>query len=59
MSERVDCDRCGGKVTVSYTARGTERVHAHKCPHGRPCGPRIDEVPGRACTACKQRTVEP
>lgn len=54
----VVCDRCGNKATVTYTARGTERIHVHKCPHGHKCSPRIDDVPGRACIACKERVVE-
>lgn len=31
------CARCGLFCTVTYSARGTERRHQHKCSHGNPC----------------------
>lgn len=42
MTTKITCPRCGKKATVTYSARGTERIHAHKCPHGKPC--RIDGI---------------
>ena len=31
------CPRCARPVTVTFSARGSEHVHPHKCPHGLPC----------------------
>jgi hypothetical protein len=43
------CPRCKVPVTVTLTARGTERVHPHKCPHGLPCRKYEDT----GCDACR------
>jgi hypothetical protein len=36
-TDQPTCPRCGQAVTVTYTRRGTERIHAHNDADGRPC----------------------
>lgn len=34
---REFCGRCGQLATVTYTARGTRRIHTHKNKYGQRC----------------------
>ena len=50
MSATVPCPRCGLPATVTYSARGTERLHSHSCPHGQRCRMDGERV---ACPSCR------
>jgi hypothetical protein len=51
----ASCPRCRQPVAVTYSASGTERVHAHRCPHGKPCRAPEQAGPGhKPCPECLQ-----
>lgn len=37
MSTKTTCPRCGHPVTVTFSRRGTERIHTHKDASGEHC----------------------
>ncbi|HZL96722.1 MAG TPA: hypothetical protein VFB99_23910 [Vicinamibacterales bacterium] len=44
---KTTCPRCGQQATVTFTRRGTERIHTHKRPGGTRCVSRAQEpAPG-------------
>ena len=45
MSAKITCPRCGQPATVTYSRRGTERIHTHKRADGNRCRPGVYEVP--------------
>lgn len=41
---KTTCPRCGQQATVTFTRRGTERIHTHKRADGERCSPRTSNV---------------
>jgi hypothetical protein len=37
MSSKITCPRCGQPATVTFSRRGTERIHTHKNANGERC----------------------